>query len=54
MSTRPYRSSVREQAAGLTRTAILDAAERLFAEHGYVRITIARVAEAAAATPTAV
>ncbi|PVE09820.1 TetR/AcrR family transcriptional regulator [Streptomyces scopuliridis] len=47
MSTRPYRSSVREQAAGLTRTAILDAAERLFAEHGYARITIVRVAEAA-------
>lgn len=47
MSTRPYRSSLREQAAGLTRTAILDAAERLFAEHGYARITIVRVAEAA-------
>ncbi|MFJ1916224.1 TetR/AcrR family transcriptional regulator [Streptomyces sp. NPDC088147] len=47
MSTRPYRSSVRDQAAELTRTAILDAAERLFAEHGYARITVARVAEAA-------
>jgi AcrR family transcriptional regulator len=47
MTTRPYRSSVREQAAAVTRNGILDAAEQLFAAHGYARITIARVAEEA-------
>jgi AcrR family transcriptional regulator len=47
MNARPYRSSVREQAAALTRTTVLDAAENLFAEHGYARITVARVAEVA-------
>lgn len=47
MTTRPYRSSRREQAAVATRNAILDAAEELFAAHGYARITIVRVAEAA-------
>jgi AcrR family transcriptional regulator len=47
MATRPYRSSVRRQAAELTRAKILDAAERLFEAHGYARITITQVAEAA-------
>jgi AcrR family transcriptional regulator len=47
MATRPYRSSVRRQAAELTRAKILDAAERLFEAHGYARITIVQVAEAA-------
>ncbi|MFC9426746.1 TetR/AcrR family transcriptional regulator [Streptomyces sp. NPDC056987] len=47
MSPRAYRSTVREQAAAATRTAILDTAEALFAEHGYARVTVKRVAEAA-------
>ncbi|MFD5753128.1 TetR/AcrR family transcriptional regulator [Streptomyces sp. NPDC127033] len=47
MSPRVYRSTVREQAAAATRTAILDTAEALFAEHGYARVTVKRVAEAA-------
>jgi AcrR family transcriptional regulator len=38
---------VREQAAASTRAAILDAAELLFAEHGYPRVTIARIAQEA-------
>jgi AcrR family transcriptional regulator len=47
MNVRAYRSPRREQAAADTRTAILDAAERLFAEHGYARTTVAQVAAAA-------
>lgn len=47
MTRRPYRSTVRERAAATTRSEILDAAEALFAEHGYTRVTITRVAEAA-------
>ncbi|MEW2545027.1 TetR/AcrR family transcriptional regulator [Streptomyces sp. NPDC047002] len=47
MSPRPYRSTVRERAAASTRNAILDAAESLFAEHGYPRVSVSRVAEAA-------
>ncbi|MFE2939720.1 TetR/AcrR family transcriptional regulator [Streptomyces sp. NPDC059255] len=47
MSPRVYRSTVREQAAAATRTAVLDTAEALFAEHGYARVTIKRIAEAA-------
>ncbi|MFD2795174.1 TetR/AcrR family transcriptional regulator [Promicromonospora vindobonensis] len=38
---------MREQAAASTRAAILDAAEALFAEHGYPRVTIARIAQGA-------
>ncbi|WP_030900046.1 TetR/AcrR family transcriptional regulator [Streptomyces sp. NRRL F-5126] len=47
MPRRSYRSTVREQAAASTRTAILDAAEALFAEHGYPRVAISSVAESA-------
>ncbi|WP_435129382.1 TetR/AcrR family transcriptional regulator [Actinacidiphila sp. bgisy144] len=38
---------MRERAAAATRTAILDAAEALFAEHGYPRVTIGRIAQEA-------
>jgi AcrR family transcriptional regulator len=38
---------VREQAAASTRAAILDAAEALFAEHGYPRVTVGRIAQEA-------
>ncbi len=47
MTTRAYRSTVRERAAVATRTAILDTAEALFAEHGYAHVTIKRIAEEA-------
>lgn len=41
---RRYESPVREQRAQETRTAILDAAERLFTTRGYVRTTLPTVA----------
>ncbi|WP_329455560.1 TetR/AcrR family transcriptional regulator [Streptomyces sp. NBC_01497] len=47
MTRRPYRSTVRERSAATTRNSILDAAEALFAEHGYARVSITRVAEVA-------
>jgi AcrR family transcriptional regulator len=51
--SRPYRSVRRvEQAAG-TRRLILDAARRVFGEHGYSATTLAAIAEAAhVAVPT--
>jgi AcrR family transcriptional regulator len=54
MTTRPYRSAVREQAAASTRAAILDAAEELFAQDGYARVTIGRIAQAAGVAPNTV
>jgi AcrR family transcriptional regulator len=51
MSPRPYRSAVRERSAATTRSAILDAAEALFAEHGYARVTIGRIAQEAGVAP---
>ncbi|MFE7507365.1 TetR/AcrR family transcriptional regulator [Promicromonospora sp. NPDC057488] len=47
MTTRPYRSTLREQAAASTRASILDAAEELFAQDGFARVTIGRIAQAA-------
>lgn len=47
MTPRAYRSTVRERAAAATRTAILDTAEALFADHGYAHVTIKRIAEEA-------
>ncbi|MFF5139293.1 TetR/AcrR family transcriptional regulator [Streptomyces sp. NPDC013157] len=38
---------MRERAAAATRAAILDTAGALFAEHGYARVTIRRIAEEA-------
>ncbi|MGP4087048.1 TetR/AcrR family transcriptional regulator [Streptomyces sp. KR55] len=50
---RPYRAGRRAKAAAETRRAILDAANRLFVEHGYGRVTVADIArEAEAAVPT--
>jgi AcrR family transcriptional regulator len=51
---RTYRSPRREQAAADTRTAILDAAERLFVEHGYASTTVNQVAAAASVAPNTV
>lgn len=42
---RPYKSPLREQRAQETRKVILDAAERLFTEHGYAATRLADVAE---------
>ena len=44
---RPYVSPVRDEAARATERRILDAAERLFLEHGYGPATIASIARAA-------
>jgi AcrR family transcriptional regulator len=51
---RTYRSPRREQAAADTRTAILDAAEELFVEHGYANTTVNQVAAAASVAPNTV
>lgn len=42
---RSYRSPARQRTARETRTRVLQAAERLFLEHGYARTTVAAVAE---------
>ncbi|WP_022929790.1 TetR/AcrR family transcriptional regulator [Patulibacter americanus] len=48
-----YSSPRREAAAAETRTAILDAARRLFAARGYAAVTVAQIAkEAGVAVPT--
>lgn len=54
MTTRAYRSPRREQAAAETRTAILDAAEKLFAAKGYTATTVNEVAVAATVGPNTV
>jgi AcrR family transcriptional regulator len=50
---RPYRSDKRAEAAARTRASILDAALRLFVDHGYAQVTIGDIArEAGTAVPT--
>src|SRR5262245_45472349 len=44
---RPYRSELRQQQAEQTRSRVLAAAVELFAEHGYARTTLAKIADAA-------
>jgi AcrR family transcriptional regulator len=51
---RPYRSPRREQQAEQTRLLVLDAAERLFKERGYVGTSIAAVAVEAGVSPETV
>jgi AcrR family transcriptional regulator len=47
LSSRPYRSPRREEAAQATRAAILDAAERLYVERGFGQTKLTDVAAAA-------
>lgn len=47
MTPRGYSSSTRTRLAALTRREILKAAETLFTRHGYVRTTVAAIAEEA-------
>lgn len=50
---RAYRSARRAKGAADTRAAILDAAMRLFSEHGYGKVTVQDIArEASTAVPT--
>jgi AcrR family transcriptional regulator len=51
---RPYRSPRREQQAEQTRRLVLDAAERLFKERGYVGTSVAAVAVEAGVSPETV
>jgi AcrR family transcriptional regulator len=51
---RPYRSPRREQQAEQTRLLVLDAAERLFKERGYVGTSMAAVAVEAGVSPETV
>ncbi|MEZ0340035.1 TetR/AcrR family transcriptional regulator [Mycobacterium sp. pV006] len=46
-STRRYRSELRRQQAEQTRHAVVSAAARLFAENGYARTTLAKIASEA-------
>lgn len=53
VKSRPYHAPRRRAAAAQTRRAILDAATRLFADHGYSAVTMATIAaEAGVATDT--
>ena len=52
-SKRPYRSTLRQEQASQTRLRILDAAQRLFTDHGYGATTMESIAaEAGVATDT--
>lgn len=51
---RPYRSPRREQQAEQTRLLVLDAAEKLFKEHGYAGTSMAAVADQAGVSPESV
>lgn len=53
-STRPYRSELRARQAGDTRRRIVLAAAELFAELGYARTTLKKIAERAGVSPETV
>lgn len=51
---RTYRSDLRQQQAEQTRSRVVAAAAELFAEHGYARTTLAKIADAAGVSPETV
>ncbi|OBK30573.1 hypothetical protein A5634_15960 [Mycobacterium asiaticum] len=53
-SSRSYRSDLRQRQAEQTRSRVLAAAAELFAQHGYARTTLAKIAEAAGVSPETV
>lgn len=56
-ATRParsYRSDLRQQQAEQTRSRVVSAAAELFANHGYARTTLAKIAAAAGVSPETV
>lgn len=54
MSTRPYQSPRREEAARATQRAILDAAEEVFLDRGYAGATLTEIAATARVSPATV
>lgn len=53
-SPRVYRSELRQRQAEQTRSRVVAAASELFADHGYARTTLAKIAEAAGVSPETV
>jgi AcrR family transcriptional regulator len=51
---RSYRSELRQEQAEQTRSRVISAAGRLFAEHGYARTTLNKIADAAGVSPETV
>ncbi len=54
VKARPYRSSLRDRQRAVTRAAVVDAATRLFVEHGYAGTSIAKIATEADVSPETV
>jgi AcrR family transcriptional regulator len=52
--SRTYRSELRQEQAEQTRSRVISAAGRLFAEYGYARTTLNKIAEAAGVSPETV
>src|SRR5579864_1477915 len=46
-ATRPYRTTLREEQAQLTRRRIMETARRLFVQRGYTQVTMQEVAQEA-------
>ena len=53
-TARTYRSELRQEQAEQTRSRVVAAAGQLFAEQGYARTTLARIADAAGVSPETV
>ena|SRR6476661_1780787 len=51
---RTYRSELRQEQAEQTRSRVISAAGQLFAEHGYARTTLNKIAKAAGVSPETV
>src|SRR6187549_1291782 len=52
--SRAYRSELRQQQAEQTRSRVIAAAGQQFAEHGYARTTLNKIADAAGVSPETV